>query len=297
MWSSRGAGRHGGPDLPKELAITVSQLSAILPDAVPRAMGEARLTVRRAEGRTRIATLRLGGSLKLLFPHGAGDPLEAVVLNTAGGLTGGDRMRLSVEAGAGARLVLTSQAAERAYRAAGGQVARVDGRITVGQGARVDWLPQETILYDGAALERRMRVDLADDARFMAVETLVFGRAAMGERVEQLALSDRWEIWRDGRPVLADAVRIDGDAAALMARPGAGGGAGAVAWMCLVAAGAEACLEPLRAALGATGAASLVRPGVVVARAVAEDSFLLRRALVPAIEGMTGAQVPRVWRL
>jgi urease accessory protein len=278
-------------------AITVHPISPDRPEAVPRAKGEARLAVARVEGRTRIAALRLGGSLKILFPHGMGDPLEAVLLNTAGGLTGGDRMRLGVEAGPGTHLVLTSQAAERAYRAAEGQVARVDGRIVAGPGSRVDWLPQETILFNGAGLARRMRADLAEDARFLAVETLVFGRAAMGERVGRLDLSDRWDIRREGRLVLADAVRIDGDAAALMARAGAGGGAGAVAWVCLVAPDAESRLKPLRAALGDAGAASLVRPGVIVARAMAGDSFLLRRVLVPAIEGLTGAQVPRVWRL
>lgn len=263
----------------------------------PRAVGEARLSVALRDGLTRIAGLRLQGSLKVLFPHGAGDPMEAVVLNTAGGLTGGDRMRLSLAAEAGARLVVTSQAAERAYRALGGQVARVDVRIAAGPGARVDWLPQETILYDGARLARRLRVDLEGDARFLAVEALVFGRAAMGERVGALSFADRWEIRRDGRLVMADAVRIEGDAAALMARAGAGGGAGAVATLVLCARDAEASLEVVRAALGEAGAASLVRPGVVVARAVAPDSFLLRKALVPAIEGVTGTGLPRVWRL
>ncbi len=263
----------------------------------PRAQGEARLSLRHAEGRTRIAGLRLSGSLKLLFPHGAGDPLEAVGLNTAGGLTGGDRMRLTVEAGAGTRAVLTSQAAERAYRATGGQVARVDVRIAAGPGARVDWLPQETILYDGAALSRRMSVALEGDARFLAVEMLVMGRAAMGEVVRTLDFADRWEIRRDGVLVMADAVRIAGDAAALMARAAIGGGAGAVATLVICGPDAEACLPDLRDALGPAGSASLVRPGVVVARAVAPDSYLLRRALVPAIEGVAGAVVPKVWRL
>jgi urease accessory protein len=263
----------------------------------PRAVGEARLSVAVRDGKTRIAGLRLQGSLKILFPRGAGDPMEAVVLNTAGGLTGGDRMRLALGAGSGARLVVTSQAAERAYRALGGQVARVDVRIAAGPGARVDWLPQETILYDGAALARRLRVDLEGDARFLAVEPLVFGRAAMGERVGALSFGDRWEIRRDGRLVMADAVRIEGDAAALMARAGAGCGAGAVATLVLCAADAEASLDGLRAALGDAGAASLVRPGVVVARAMAADSYLLRKALIPAIEGVTGAGLPRVWRL
>jgi urease accessory protein len=265
--------------------------------APPRAEGEARLSLRRSEGRTRIANLRLAGSLKLLFPRAAGDPLEAVTLNTAGGLTGGDRMRLTVEAGPGTFATVTSQAAERAYRATAGQVARVDVRIAAGPGARVDWLPQETILFEGAALARRMSVVLAGDARFLAVETLVFGRAAMGERVGRLDLSDRWEIRRNGVLVAADAVRIAGDAAGLMARAGAGGGAGAVATLFLVAPDAEGYLAPLRRALDGAGGASLVRPGVVLARAVAADSYLLRRAVVPALEGMAGAALPRVWRL
>jgi urease accessory protein len=269
----------------------------VAPVAQPRAVGEARLSVRVAAGRTRIEGLRLAGSMKILFPHGAGDPLEAVTLNTAGGLTGGDRMRITVEAGAGTHLVVTSQAAERAYRAQAGQVARVDLRLVAGPGARLDWLPQETILYDGAALARRMRVDLAGDARFMAVETLILGRAAMGERVGALAFSDRWDIRRDGVLVMADAVRIAGDAAALMARAGAAGAAGAVATLVMVAPDAERHLPGMRAALGGAGGASLVRPGVVMARAVAPDSYMLRKALVPAIEGMAGASLPRVWRL
>jgi urease accessory protein len=275
-------------------ATSRQSLTAVTP---PRAEGEARLSVGQSGGRTRIAGLRLAGSLKILFPRAAGDPLEAVTLNTAGGLTGGDRMRLTVEAGPGACLTVTSQAAERAYRAAGGAVARVDARIMAGPGARLHWLPQETILYDGAALARRTSVVLTGDARFLGVETLVFGRAAMGERVSRLDLSDRWEIRRDGVLVAADAVRIAGDAAGLMARVGAGGGAGAVATLFLVAPGAEGYLAALRAALGAGGGASLVRPGVMLARAVAADSHLLRRALMPALEGLAGAALPRVWRL
>jgi urease accessory protein len=263
----------------------------------PRAEGEGRLSAGHRGGRTRISALRLAGSLKILFPRVADDPLEAVTLNTAGGLTGGDRMRLAVEAGPGACLTVTSQAAERAYRATGGEVARVDVRLVAGPGARLHWLPQETILYDSAALWRRTDVTLAADARFVGVETLVFGRAAMGERVGRLDLSDRWEIRRDGVLVAADAVRIAGDAAGLMARAGAGAGAGAVATVFLVAPGADVYLSALRAALGTAGGASLVRPGVVVARAVAADSHLLRRALVPALECLAGAALPRVWRL
>ena len=287
----------GALGVPEVLPPTVMPPTVLPRSEPPRALGAARLRLHLAGDRSRIAELRLSGSLKLLFPRSAGDPLEAVVLNTAGGLTGGDRMDLTIEAGPGARACVTSQASERAYRAIGGEVARVGVRIDVGRGARLDWLPQETILFDGAALERRMRVDLAGDARFLGVEALTFGRVAMGERVRRLHLSDRWEIRREGRLVAADAVRIAGDAAALLARAGAAGGGGAVATLIFAGPGAEGLLAGLRAALGAAGGASLVREGVILGRAVAADQFLLRRALIPAIETMTGRPMPRVWRL
>lgn len=265
--------------------------------AQPRAVGELRLTAELRDGAARIAGLRQQGSLKALFPRGAGPELEAVFLNTAGGLTGGDRMRIAAGAGPGARLVLSSQAAERAYRARGPVPARVQVTLTVAAGGRVDWLPQETILFDGAALERRLVVDLEPGARALIVEPVILGREAMGEVVRDLRLSDRWEIRQAGRIVFADALRFDGDAAALMARAGAGDGARA--WAGLIFAGPEAAalLDPVRALLPATAGASLVREGILFIRILAQDGFVLRQSLIPVIERLTGAALPKVWRL
>lgn len=263
----------------------------------PRAEGSAAFAVQRDGGRTRLATFRQQGSLKVLWPRGGPGPLEAVVLNTAGGLTGGDRMALDAAAGPGAHLVLTTQAAERAYRAQPGQEARVETRLRAAVGARIDWLPQETILYDGAALHRCWRAGIEADASLLAVEPLILGRRASGERVTRLALRDRWELRRDGRLVLADAIRLEGDAEAAFDRAAVGGGARALATILFAGAAAEVLLPGLRACLPATAGASLVREGVLFARLLAADGFALRAALVPAITHLTGRAVPKVWRL
>lgn len=265
--------------------------------AQPRAVGELRLSVVQVDGASRIANLRQQGSLKMLFPQARGPALDAVFLNTAGGLTGGDRMRLLAEAGPASHLVLSSQAAERGYRARGDTIARVRVNLSVGAGGRVDWLPQETILYDGAALDRRLTVDLAPDARALIVEPVIMGRVAMGERVHDLRLTDRWEIRRGARLVFADALRLTGDAMTEMARPGIAGGAGAWATVLFASPDAAAHLADIRALLPATAGASLVRDGILFVRILAPDGYILRQSLIPVIERLTTLPLPKVWRL
>jgi urease accessory protein len=255
----------------------------------PRARGAARLSVAAGPGPSRLVDLRLEGSLKLLFPRGA-DHRQAVVLNTSGGLTGGDRMALDIAVGDGADLTVTTQAAERVYRAASGR-AEVEAGVTIGAGARLDWLPQETILFDGAALRRRLTVRMHGTARLLLVEPLILGRAAMGEVVRQAFLSDRWDIWRDGRLIRADALRLTGDVTNLMAR--AGGGAGAMASILVIAPGAEGRLPPLPDG----AAASSPLPGTLSVRMLAPDGFTLRQRLIPVIEHLAGRALPKVWRL
>lgn len=267
------------------------------PVAPPRAIGELRLRSVVVGGRTRIADLRQGGSLKALFPRPQGAALDVVFLNTAGGLTGGDRMQIEARADAGAHLVISSQAAERAYRAQPGQVARVAVRLAAGPEARIDWLPQETILFDGAALDRRLTLDLAAGARALVVEPLILGRTAMGEEVRQLQFCDRWHVRMDGDLVFADALRAIGDGAALFDRPGVAGHARALAGVLYAGPDAEALLDPVRALLPATAGASLVRAGLLFLRFLAADGFVLRRDLIPALELLGGAELPKVWRL
>ncbi|WP_291833204.1 urease accessory protein UreD [Limimaricola sp.] len=260
----------------------------------PRARGLLRLALRQARGAARIDRLHQAGSLKVLFPREAGPALEAVLLNTAGGLTGGDRMEVEIAAGAGARAVISTQAAERAYRAPPGPAAEVEVRLRAEPGARLDWLPQETILFEGAKLDRRLKAELDSGATALIVEPVIFGRMAMGEVLRDAHLHDRWQIRVGGRLVLADALRLAGDVQAQLARAAVAGGAGAMATLCLVGPGAAAKLGPVRA-LGA--AASLIRDEVLFLRMLAVDGQALRRALIPVIECLTEASLPKVWRL
>ena len=273
-------------------------LTLTRPDAPPpRAIGGLRLCVSHARASSQIRTLRQSGSLKALFPRPSGPALEAVFLNTAGGLTGGDRMQIEVEAEAGAHVILSSQAAERAYRALGQSRAEVTLRLLAGAGARIDWLPQETILYDGSALIRTLQADLAPTARVLLVEPVIFGRAAMGEVVKIGLLRDHWHIRRAGELIFADALRLDGDIAAQLSASGVAGGAGAMASVLYTGPDAAAFLAGLRGLMPLTAGCSLIRDGVLFARMLARDGFDLRRSLVPVIEYLGAAPLPKVWRL
>jgi len=277
--------------------------SAAVPRSEPRlqrARGRLRLAVGAHLGRTRLARLYQEGSAKARLPRAFRDDLEAVLINTAGGLTGGDDMAAEVTVADGAALTLTSQACEKIYRAVDG-VARVTTRVALGAGARLDWLPQETILFDGAGLSRAFEAEMAADARLLAVESFVFGRAARGEVVARGSLRDRWRVRRAGRLVFADELRLEGGIAEALARPAVAAGGRALATLLLVAPDAQACLGAARAALGkhggVAGGASAF-DGRLVARMVAPDGQDLRRALVALLAALRGgAALPRVWTI
>lgn len=261
----------------------------------PRAVGLLRVSSRGTG--SALDGLRQSGAMKALFPRGTPGRLAVTLLNTAGGVTGGDRLSVEARAGAGSRLSLTTQAAERIYAALPGETGRVSTALTVEPGARLDWLPQETILYDRCRLRRSLTVEMAAEARLLLAEPVVFGRAAMGEVLRQVEVLDRIRISRDGVPLWQDALRLTGDAAALLAGPATGGGAGAAATVLFAAPEAEALLAPVRALLPATGGAGLARPDLLVLRLVAPDAFLLRRTLVPALTLLNGSPLPRSWML
>jgi len=264
-----------------------------LPPPPQRARGHAHVAV----GPSGLRDLRQEGCLKVLFPgRGSG---EAVLLNTAGGLTGGDRTRVTGTVEAGGTLTLTTQAAERAYRATETEPARAEVALGVAEGARLCWLPQETILYEGAALCRRIEVDLAPGAGVVACEALIFGRHAMGERFTDGLFTDTWRVRRGGTLIWADALRLGpGPAAgAALAHPWGGGGAGAMATLFCAAPGAEALGRRLRACLGPGWGVTVLGEDALVARGMAGDGHDLRRDLVPAVEAATGGPLPKVWRL
>ena len=261
----------------------------------PRARGTVRVGVALRAGASRLKDLYQHGSAKCLLPHGTAQP-EAILLNTAGGITGGDRFSWTGEAGPGAHLTLATQTAERLYRTQPGSTGRVDVRLIAGNGASLDWLAQETILFDGASVERHFDADLAEDARFLAVEPLVLGRAAMGETVSRAHLVDRWRIRRAGRLVWADTLRLSGAVARIAARPACFGPNRAAASVLYAGPDAADRLEAARALLPAEGGAS-VRDGVMAVRMLARDGQALRAALIRFLTGFRAAALPRVWTM
>lgn len=259
----------------------------------PRAQGVLRVGVHDGN---RLANLRQQGASKALFPRHAGPDLLAVTLNTAGGVTGGDRFAITGEAAAGSHLTLTTQTAERIYKAQPGQTARMTTDLTIAPGGRIDWLPQETILFNRARLRRRLSVHMAHDARFLAVETLVLGRALMGERVETAFLKDDVRITRAGELIFADAIALEGAVSDHMAAAWCGGPAGCIASVTCVSPDAENHLAFLRDLILPTGGVSLIRDGVLFARLLMPDSFDMRRVLIPILIALRGP-LPPTWTL
>lgn len=235
--------------------------------------------------------------VRMPTPEGAASPC-AVLINVGGGLTGGDRLSQSVAWDEGAEAAVTTQAAEKIYKSAGGQV-EIDTRLTVAAGARAEWLPQETILFDRARMDRRLSVDMAADARFLGIESMVLGRAAMGETVKDAGLRDSWRIVRGGRLIYADVQALQGGRIdSLMDRAAVGAGARAMAVIVCVGEHSAALLEPLRRVLdGATGrAAASAWNGMLVARFLAPDGQALKGDLSCALSVLRADRpLPRVW--
>ncbi len=225
----------------------------------------------------------------------------AVFLNSAGGVTGGDHLSFEAHFGAGTRATVTTQAAERIYRRVDG-VGRIDNRLVVETGATAHWLPQETIVFDGAGLRRCLDVDLAGDARLVAVESLVLGRTAMGEEVNAVDLADHWRIRRDGRLIYADALRLHGDSRAILAGGATGRGARAFATILVAAAEAVSQLDRARDLIGSLAADGIEAgasafDGLLSIRCLAIDGRRLRAIVEPLIETLTDRPLPRAWSI
>jgi urease accessory protein len=261
-----------------------------------RAAGRSRVVFGERQGVTFLDRLYQEGAAKVRLPRPTGATREAVLINTAGGLTGGDSFATEVTLRPRSRAVVTTQACERIYRSAGGE-ANVSANVEVGGGGRLCWLPQETILFDGGRLSRRFEADLAGDAELLALEAVIFGRDAMGETVETGFFRDRWRVRRDGVLLFADDLRFDGEMASLLARPAVLNGNRAMATALLVAPDCERLLDAVRDALGTAGGASAWN-GKLLVRIVAAEGFTLRRALIPVLTVLTGGRaLPKIWQI
>lgn len=259
------------------------------PPVMQRTRGRARVVI-DARG---LRDLHQSGSAKAMLPRMHGAATEVVFLNTAGGVTGGDRLRFELALGAGVQATATTQTAERAY-ASTGAAGHIDIALQVGAGARLDWLPQETILFEASHLARTTRIDLAGDGAVLCVESVVLGRVAMGETLRQLTFSDRREIWRDNVPILIEPLHLSGDT---LARRGPAGlrDALAISTLAFVAQGAEDALAPLRDLVGDMGAVS-GWDGKCVVRLMSRDAHALRRRVAALLQHLRGGALPRVWQ-
>lgn len=259
-----------------------------------RARGAVRFDVHARDGVTRRGGLHESGSLRVRFPSPEDSGLSGVFVNTAGGVAGGDRFDIEISVADAARLTLTTAAAEKVYRAPGA-AAQLNISLNVAAGAHLGWLPQETILFDRARVHRRFDIELDDAASLLLCEIVVFGRTAMGERMEQGEFVDRWRLRRGGRLVFAETIRLDGNIGAKLARS-AVAKAGVAIGTALIVPGDEALVERIREAsesfAGEVGISTW--NGFAMARFCAQDAARLRADMI-AVLARTGAALPRFW--
>lgn len=263
--------------------------------AANRAVGEVAVDVGAVDGVTRRGAVHEAGSLRVRFPSPEQQGLSAVLVNTAGGVAGGDRFSVALNVGEDARLTLTTAAAEKIYRSHG-PAADLDISLKVAAGGHLAWLPQETILFDQARAERRIDVDLAAGASLLLCESVIFGRSAMGETMRTGRFVDRWRLRIDGRLVFAETVRLDGDIAALLARPAVAKGGVAVG-TALIVPGDATLVERLRQDADAFGAEVGITAwnGIAMARFCAQDAAKLRADMVAVLRRAAGRALPRLW--
>jgi urease accessory protein len=260
-----------------------------------RAIGRISLAVASEHGKTRRVRVHEEGALRVRFPNADPGECEAVIVNTGGGIAGGDCFDLDVNVGAQAQLSVSGAAAEKIYRTHGPD-AEISVRLDVKRGGALRWLPQETILYDRTRMTRRIDVDLAEDASIVLAEAIVFGRSAMGETVREGKVSDRWRVRRDGRLIFAETLSLDGAIAQKLSEKAVAGGGVAIATL-LVIPGDDTLAATLRALessfAGEVGVSAW--NGIAVARLCARDGSALRRDLVLVLNALNLGALPRLW--
>jgi urease accessory protein len=263
--------------------------------AANRARGAVSFAVHAADGTTRRGDLHESGSLRVRFPSPEDEGLSAVFVNTAGGIAGGDRFDIDIVARAGARLTLTTAAAEKIYRATG-KSAELNISLKASDGAHLAWLPQETILFDRARVTRRIDIDLAQAASLLLCEIVVFGRSAMGEVMRHGEFIDRWRLRRGGRLVFAETVRLNGDISEKLTKSAIARGGVAIG-TALIVSGDEALVERIRMASGSFGGEVGISAwnGFAMARFCAQDAAKLRADMMAVLARASGRALPRLW--
>lgn len=262
-----------------------------------RAVGRVAFSAAGLGGRTRPMQIEESGSMRIRLPKGEGSEIGAVLVNTAGGIACGDRFAVEIVARSGATVTVATPAAEKVYRS-DGPVAQLSVDLKLEAGARLDWMPQETILFDRARLRRTLMAEMPADACLTVFEGVVFGREARAERIADGLFEDRWRIRRGGRLVYADTLRLDGPIADLLRKPSVGKGARAFATLIHVAPDAETRLDSVRECLASVNgcdAAASAWNGLLAVRFCAMKVEALRAATIPFLLAFRGEPLPRVW--
>jgi urease accessory protein len=260
--------------------------------AANRAFGRIAFEARADCAITRRWRVREEGPLRLRCPGSPSPELEAVIVNTAGGIVGGDRFELDVTAAAGARVIVTSAAAEKVYRSIGPD-AVLEVNLKVAAGGSLTWLPQETIVFNGARLARNVHVDLNDDSSLIFAEAVIFGRRGMGEEMERGSLLDRWRIYRAGRMLHAEALRLDGAITTKLAQSAVAKGAAAIATV-LVVPPDETAADTVRKNSFYGEVAASAWKGLMIVRLCAFDAAALRRDLIAVLQTVRAEPLPRL---
>ena len=266
--------------------------------ALQRARGLLNISTQKAyQTNTRLKNLRQEGSYRASFPRHSKGNIETVIINTAGGVTSGDKFTTTITAHENSQISITTQAAERIYRARDTLVGEIQTSLCLQKNAQLYWLPQETILFDGARLKRRLDVDLHSSAKFLMVEPLVFGREASGEKLLSGMLDDRVSISSNGQPIYIDRIKLKDNITDQLMRPALANNSHAVVSIVLAKPNAKLLLEPVRALLPQKAGASILNDNILVVRMLAQDSHEMRTATFPILTLLTHNTVPKNWRL
>jgi urease accessory protein len=283
--------------------VCASPVSSAADKDLQRSAGLARLVLTGSARGTRIVDLFERFPIRFMFPGTRGAPVEeAVMVNTAGGIAGGDRLECSVTVLANATVAVTSQAAERVYRALS-EPALIDTRLKLHQGAKLAWLPQETIVYNGARMQRNTQVEISAEAEILALEWLVFGRAAHGEEIVEGQIIDGWQVKLDGRLIWADRFRATGDVFARLKSPALLADFKAIGTLIYFGPDAETIVQFMRALAPQLPCHCVTTTvsGLVITRLAAGDAAELKAGLREILLNFkrTGAQgpfrVPKMW--
>ncbi|MGI9363665.1 MAG: urease accessory protein UreD [Rhizobiaceae bacterium] len=266
-----------------------------------RARGEARLAVSARDGQSHIERLYQSGCAKIRMPRsGHSNPghrhLESVMINSSGGLTGGDRLDWCFDVAGAASLTVTSQACERVYKSVSG-TAESTVELRIGPHGRLAWLPQETILFDRGNFTRSIRADLDESSEGLFVEPIIFGRRAMGEQVISGALHDSWRIYRGSQLLHGEEFKLSGSIADHIKSTFVTNGCEAMATLLMVSPRSEGYLAQVRGLIDDCDGASAWN-GKLLARLIATDGYMLRKKLVPLIRLLNfEASLPKIWTL